>query len=100
MNLADALAGYGLLALLIAIPISGVLAAWSGRGVVLALSLLAVLFSANLLLASYASNYGDAVGFLFVLPLVDLIAIGVGGCVGAIVRAARSRADGADTCVS
>lgn len=85
---ADALAGPGLLALLIAIPICCVLAALGRKGVVLALTLLVLLSVANFSIATKigGGGYGDSAFFLIALPLVALIGIGVGASVGAVLR--------------
>lgn len=94
MNSTDALAGPGLLALLIAIPISGMLAARGRRGMVLALALLAILVAANLWIADNVSEYGD-LGLVFILALASfsLPSIWIGWYVGGHLRAkARAQA--------
>ena len=87
MNLADALAGPGLLALLIAIPICCVLTALGRRGAVFALALLALLAVANLQIANNVSEYGDfGAGLTLALAFFGLIPIFVSWHVGGFFR--------------
>jgi hypothetical protein len=97
---ADALAGPGLLALLIAIPICGVLAGLGRRGVIWALGLLGLLVAVNLMIAENVSEYGE-LGAIFILALAvfSLLAILIGGIVGGILRR-NARANGVGAGVS
>ena len=102
MNPADALAGPGLLALLIAMPIGGVLAALGRGGAVSALGTLAIVVAANLWIADKVSEYGDF-GAIIILALgsLSLISILIGWGIGVFLRhKARTNHGGADTCVS
>jgi hypothetical protein len=96
VNSADALAGPGLLALLIVILVGCVLAALSRRGAVLALISVAILVAANLLIANNVSAYGG-LGAIIILALgiFGLIPILISWRVGSFLRdKARVRRDG------
>ena len=94
MNLADALAGPGLLILMIAVPVSGVLAGLGPRGLRSALALLAALVIANLAIASGVSEYGDF-GAMVILTVAffGAIAVLIGRLVGGHLREQRTRLD-------
>ena len=84
---ADALAGPGLLALLIAIPICCVLTALGRGGAVGALTLLMLFVVANLQIADNVSEYGDFGACLtLALALFGLIPIFVSWHIGSFLR--------------
>jgi cytochrome b561 len=102
VNSADALAGPGLLALLIAIPIGGVLAALGRKGALSALGILTIVVAANLQIANNVSEYGD-LGAIFILALAvfNLLSIGIGWLIGVFLRKeARAKRDKVSTGVS
>jgi hypothetical protein len=84
---ADALAGPGLLALLIALPICSVLAGLGRRGAVFALATLALLVLANIQIANNVSEFGElGAGLTAALAFFGLILVFVSWHVGGFLR--------------
>ena len=91
MNWADALAAPTLLLLLIAVPGSGVLAAFGKRGVQAALVVLTVLLSVNLVIAGNVREFGEfGVGVSLAAVFFSCLPILFGWHIGDWMRERRS----------